>query len=98
MQNEREKKSRLAYLELAAIDLTITAMERAGKKVGDVSKDDNPREQQAEAVAAMHQPFVELSERDREIVAKIRDLASQLSSRTSLQELLIARGKIVQGG
>jgi hypothetical protein len=98
MPNEQAKKSKLAYLELAAIDLTITAMERAGKKVGDVSTDDNPREQWAEAFGDAHHPFIELSERDREIVGKIRVLASQLSSHTSLQELLIARSKIVQGG
>jgi hypothetical protein len=97
MPGAHEKKSRLAHVELAAIDLTITALQAAGHKIGDVSKDDNPREQMAEAWADAHHPFTELSERDREILAQIKVLAGQLSSRTSLQELLNTRGKIVQG-
>jgi hypothetical protein len=92
------KKSRLTHLELAALDLTITAMQAAGNTVSDVAKDDNPREQWAEAWADAHRPFIELSERDLEIIKQIKVLASQLSSRTSLPELINARGKVVQGG
>ena len=38
------------------------------------------------------------AQRIREIVAQIKVLAGKLSSRTSLPELLKARGKIVQAG
>lgn len=98
MRSEQEKKSRLMPVELAAIDLTITALQAAGRKIDDVAKDDNPRQQMAEAWADAHHPTVELTERDREIIAQIKVLAGKLSSRTSLPELLKARGKIVQGG
>jgi hypothetical protein len=98
MKDKEQKKSRLTHLELAAIDLTITALQAAGHTIDDASRDDNPREQQAQAVADAHHPFIELTERDREIIAQIKVLASQLSSRTSLPELLKARGKLVKGG
>ena len=39
MQGEA-KKSRLTHVELAAIDLTITALQAAGRKITDVAKDD----------------------------------------------------------
>jgi hypothetical protein len=97
MKSESETaKARLAAVELAAIDLTITALQAAGHKIGDRSKDDNPRQQQAEGWADAHHPFVELSDRDREILAQIKSLAGQLSSRTTLTDLLEARAKIVQ--
>ncbi|HEX7176984.1 MAG TPA: hypothetical protein VF240_17125 [Pyrinomonadaceae bacterium] len=93
------KKTSLSHMELAAIDLTITALQAAGHKINDrIAKDDNPREQWATAWADAHHPLTELTERDREIIARIKELAGQLSSRTSLKELLNARGKIVQGG
>ena len=94
----KRKKSRLTHVELAAIDLTITALQAAGHKITDVAKDDNPREQWAAGWADAHHPVVELRERDREIIAQIKVLAGKLSSRTSLPELLKARGKLVQKG
>ena len=97
MQSDDRQQSRLGYLELAAIDLTITALEAAGHTIDDISKDDNPREQWAQGWADAHHPVIELSERDREIIQQIKALAGQLSSRTSLPELLSARGKIIQG-
>jgi hypothetical protein len=93
-----DAKGRLTHLELASIDLTITALERAGHLITDVSKDDNPRQQMAEAWADAHHPTVELTERDRGIIRQIKQLASSLESRTSLPGLLEARGKIVRGG
>jgi hypothetical protein len=89
---------RLGQMELAAIDHTIAALQIGGHKVGDGAKDDNPRQQWAEAMVDAHHPAVELGERDREIVAQIKKLAGQLSSRTSLTDLLDARGKILRGG
>jgi len=98
MQGQQRDKGRLAHLELAAIDLSITALEAAGYTLDHAaSTSGNPHEMMAEAVAAMHKPFTELIERDREIIEQIRTLAGQLSLRTSLRELLNARGKIVQG-
>jgi hypothetical protein len=93
-----DDNTRLGPLELAAIDLTITALQAAGHTIDETIKDDNPREQLAEGWADAHHPFVELTERDREIIAQIKQLAGQLSSRTSLPELLNARSRIVRGG
>ena len=98
MQKGDARTQRLGQMELAAIDHTIAALQIGGHKVGDGAKDDNPREQWAEALADAHHPTVELGERDREIIAQIKKLASQLSSRTSLTELLDARGKLLRGG
>jgi hypothetical protein len=98
LQGNRRRKGQLGHLELAAIDLTITALEGAGHTIHDTARDDNPREQMAEAWADAHHPLIDLDEHDREIITQIKDLAGQLSSRTSLPELLEARGKIVQGG
>lgn len=98
MEYEDQKKSKLTHLELAAIDLTITALQAAGHTIDDVNRNDNPHEMQAQAVADAHHPFIELTERDREIITQIKTLAGQLSSRTSLSDLLKARGKLVQGG
>lgn len=91
------KKSGLTHLELAALDLTITAMQAAGKTINDTVSNDNPREQWAEAWADAHRPFVELTENDQKIIKQMKVLAGQLSSRTSLPELINARGKVVQG-
>jgi hypothetical protein len=98
MQGDDRTQSRLGYLELAAIDLTITALQQAGHTIEEVSGSGNPHEIMAEAVADAHHPFVELNDRDREIIAQIKDLAGQLSVRTSLPELLAARARLVQGG
>ncbi len=98
MGREQGIRGRLTHRELSAIDLTITALQSSGHTIADAAKDDNPREQMAEAMADAHHPAVELTEHDREILARIKDLAGQLSSRTSLPDLLAARGKLVQGG
>lgn len=97
MADEKRRTGSLTFVELAGIDLTITALQAAGQTINDSATTDNPREQMAEAMADLHHPFIELPERDREIVAQIKKLASQLSSRTSLAQLLNVRGKIVQG-
>ena len=87
----------LGHVELAAIDLTITAMQASGLRVGqDLTKDDNPRQQMAEAWADAHHPFVDLTGRDREIVEEIKRLAGQLESRVTLQKLIDARAQVVQ--
>jgi len=98
MQKDDAKGRRLGHAELAAIDHTITALQMAGHKIGGASKDDNPRQQMAEAWLDAHHPMVDLNEHDREIIGQIKRLAGQLSSRTSLTELLEVRAKIVQGG
>jgi hypothetical protein len=87
----------LGSVELSALDLTITAMQAAGTRLGDASKDDNPRQQMAEAWADAHHPFVDLTEHDGEIIRQIKELAGQLESRTSLSGLIEARGRIIQG-
>jgi hypothetical protein len=100
MQSDKHDKSRLTHVELAAIDLTITALQAAGHKIDELVKDDSPHEAFAMAHAdaiGRHHGMIELTERDREIIAQIKVLASQLSSRTSLPQLLATRGQIVQG-
>jgi hypothetical protein len=87
---------RLTPLELASLDLTITAMQASGAVLGDQSRDDNPREQMAEALAELHMHGFPLSEHDRERVAEIRRLASQLESRTTLENLIQVRGSALQ--
>ena len=91
-------RTRLAARDLAAIDLTITSLMQAGYPLDRASGSGNPYEIMAEAVADAHHPLVELNDRDREIIAQIKDLASQLSVRTSLPELLAARKQLVSGG
>ncbi|NDZ92767.1 hypothetical protein G3I13_20210 [Streptomyces sp. SID6673] len=95
----KKQTSELTAIELAAIDLSITALQKAGHTLGGPTESSsNPHEMMAEAVADAHHPFVELTERDREIIAQIKDLAGQLSSRTSLADLVEARARVVTAG
>ena len=81
MPNE-QKKSRLKAVELAAIDLVITALQAGHRRIDFVSKDDNPREQMAEALAQIH-GGVEPTERDQEIIGK--GMAPRIRSLFALQ-------------
>lgn len=98
MQTNKNNPDSLTPVELAAIDLTITALQAHGHTIDDIAKNDNPREMMAEAWADAHHPLIELNERDLAIIAQIKELAGQLGSRTSLRDLTVARGKIVQRG
>jgi hypothetical protein len=98
MQTKVKDETMLSHLELATIDLTITALQIAGHNIDDRAKDDNPRQQMAEGWADAHHPLIELTERDREIIKQIKLLAGQLSGRTTLPELLTARGEILRNG
>ncbi|NNB96811.1 hypothetical protein HI113_23200 [Corallococcus exiguus] len=98
MSTNSNKPSKLTHTELAAIDLTITNLQTAGHRIDDINKDDDPRHQMCLAVADAHHPLIQLTERDKEIIAQIKTLASQLSSRTSLPELLEAKGKVLRKG
>ena len=95
MPQKPKKKTQLTHLELSAVDLTITALQAAGHTI-DGAKDDNPREQWAQGWADAHHPLIELTRRDREIISEIKKLASQLSSRTSLGQLLKLRGEALK--
>jgi hypothetical protein len=97
MQNNDKATGKLTAVELAAIDLTITVLQAAGHSINELSKDDNPREAMQDAVIMAHQGIVELTERDREIISQIKDLAGQLSSRVTLSGLLEARAKVIRG-
>ena len=94
--NRNTRSARLSHLELAAVDLSITALQAAGHTIGETETSSNPHEMMAEAVLAAHQPFIELGERDREIIEQIKDLAGQLSVQTSLADLVKARGEVIQ--
>lgn len=97
----KRKPGSLTAVELAAIDLTISALQASGQSIDKVATDDNPRQQMAEAMAdhfaAMHSGIVKLNEHDREILAQIKQLAGQLRSRTSLRQLVNLRGSVLQG-
>jgi hypothetical protein len=93
----QHEKGRLDYVELAAIDLTIAALQASGQTI-EVESSGNPREIWAQAMGEAHGHLFELSERDREILGQIKTLVSQLESRTSLSDLVNARGKIIAGG
>ncbi|MGV9711612.1 hypothetical protein ACWDTI_13220 [Gordonia sp. NPDC003424] len=93
-----KKRSALTTRELAALDLSITVMQQAGHTLDDqVASSNNPHEMMAEAWADLHHPLVDISERDREIIAQIKELAGQLSSETTLADLVEARGRIISG-
>jgi hypothetical protein len=96
MRNPKAPSGRLTAVELASIDFAITVLQAAGHSINDVAKDDNPRQQQAEAWMDAHHPLAELTDRDREIIRQIKDLAGQLSPRISLPGLLEAREKIIR--
>lgn len=96
----------LTTVELAAIDLAITAKQAAGFKLGRIAEDDDddPQAQQAEGRAeAFHAAWEErhggLEARldDKVVLRQIVDLSAQLSERASLATLVALRGEVMSG-
>jgi len=91
-----KKDLRLTVLELASLDLLITAAQQRGLSRADlVAKTVDTADIHA-AHAEAHAKGIDLSIHDQRIIQQIRDLASQLESAPTLDELLEARAAVVQ--
>ena len=95
---------KLSFSELLSLDALIAVAQERGLKLTDRVKND---QDQAEAAGELHAAMwearhggLELSGHDREILAKIRDLASQLEIAPTLGQLIELRGEAIrqQGG
>ena len=84
----------LAHSELTALDSSIALIDAPGN-IGDAGRSERS-EQAAEAQERHARLVTSLSERDREIIGRIRALVAQLSTRTSLQQLERARAEVIQ--
>ena len=92
----------LSHVELLSLDLLIAVAQERGRSFDDAV--DNTEEQaqaQADRVQAQWEARhggITFSDRDREVISKIRELASTLESAPTLGELIELRGKALQGG
>jgi hypothetical protein len=91
----------LTVAELASLDLLITVAQQRGKDLDD--QIDNTQEQ-AEAQADAHEAMwearhggLELSDRDRETLGRIRELAATLEIAPTLRQLVELRGAALSG-
>jgi hypothetical protein len=96
----------LSFAELRSLDALIAVAQQRGRSLDDHL---DHTEEQAEAQAAVHEAMweerhavegrhggLELSARDRELVARIRDLAMQLQFAPTLRQLIDLRALAVQ--
>lgn len=96
-----KKEAGLSYSELINLDSLIAVAQERGLSLGDAVKS---TEEQAEAMAEIHEAMwearhggLQISARDREIISKIRDLASQLELAPTLGQLIQLRGEALKG-
>lgn len=94
------ERGALSPLQLASLDLMITSAQSRGLSFDDVLEDDNEQaEAQAERVEAMWEARhggLEISDHDREVLARIRELASTLESGVTLGQLVEMRGQALR--
>ena len=91
-----KEQLRLSAVELASLDLMITAAQQRGLSVADkVAKTVDQADVHA-AHAEAHAKGIDLSAHDRRIVEQIRELASQLEAAPTLGELIEARAAVVR--
>jgi hypothetical protein len=90
----------LTLAELLSLDALISVAQQRGRSFDD--RLDNT-EEIAEAQMAMHEAMwearhggLEVSQRDREILSQIRDLAMQLEMAPSLGQLIEIRGEALR--
>jgi hypothetical protein len=96
LEGNLKHELRLTALELASLDLLITAAQQRGLSVSDrVAKTVDQADVHA-AHAEAHAKGIELSAHDRRIFQQIRELASQLETAPTLGELLDARAAVVR--
>ena len=94
-----ESRSSLTPMELASLDLMITAAQQRGVAMGGIASDDDEAEAQADRVEGMWEARhggIEFSHHDREVLAQIRDLASSLETRVTLGQLIELRAEAVR--
>jgi hypothetical protein len=96
-----KQDSSLTITELMSLDMLITVAQKRGRSLDDRL---SSTEEQAEAMAEVHEAMwearhggLELSDHDREIFTKIRELASNLEIAPTLGELIELRGQALQG-
>ena len=97
--NSGEFRSSLTPKELASLDLMITAAQQRGVAMQDIASDDDEAEAHADRVEAMWEArhgSLEFSDRDREVLAQIRDLSSSLESQVTLGQLIELRAEAVR--
>jgi hypothetical protein len=86
------KETRLTIRELASLDAVITAAQARGLTLADrVTK----MTDYTEALIDVHHG-IEISRPDREILGRMRELASQLEMAPTLSQLIEARGEAVR--
>lgn len=91
-----KQELKLTALELASLDLLITAAQQRGLSGTDlVAKTVDTADVHA-LHAEAHAKGIDLSVHDRRIFQQIRDLASQLETAPTLDELFAARAAVVQ--
>ena len=93
------RESRLGPAELAQLDALITAAQARGAGPDDVL---NKTEEQAQAQFDLHEAMweerhggIEVSPRDRELLAQMRELAGQLDVAPTLGQLIALRAEAV---
>ncbi|MET0842936.1 MAG: hypothetical protein ABWY23_03755 [Mycetocola sp.] len=94
-----EARSSLTPKELASLDLMITAAQQRGVGLDSIASDDDEAEAHADRAEAMWEARhggIEFSDRDREVLAQIRDLAGSLETRVTLGQLIELRAEAVR--
>jgi hypothetical protein len=96
-----ESRSYLTPVELASLDLMITAAQVKGVRLDDVLSDDDEEQAQAQAdrVMAMwdaRHGGIEFSDHDREVLTQIRELAATLETKVTLGQLVELRAEAMR--
>lgn len=95
-----DRRGSLTPLQLASLDLMITAAQSRSLSLEDVVSDDDQAQAQAQRVAGMWEARhggLEFSHHDREVLSRIRELASTLESQVTLGQLVEMRGQALSG-
>jgi hypothetical protein len=88
-----EKLQSLTAGQLQELDLLITRAQEKGRTLRDLVK----YTEDTDGLADAHHPlYYDFSERDRQLIAQIRDLFSQISATVPLQRLIEMRAQAVQ--
>ena len=90
----------LGAAELASLDLLITVAQQRGRGLGDpVTKDEEQAQAHMDLAVAMYDARhggLEFSDRDREIIRQIGELAASLELAPTLGQLIEMRGEAVR--
>ncbi|GAA1745209.1 hypothetical protein [Nostocoides vanveenii] len=93
--------SQLNPAELASLDLLITVAQQRGRQLDEVVK---RTEEHADAMVDVHEAMWEarhgglvITEHDREILGRMRELASELELTPTLSQRVEMRGRMLSG-